>query len=96
MKLRVSRLAQRDLDDIARYTLEQWGRTQMLVYMGGLLDRLDEIAADPAIGKSDRRVPAKYRRANFRSHLIFFTAETGEVRVMRILHQRMDHARHLG
>jgi toxin ParE1/3/4 len=95
VKLRVSRLAQRDLDEIARYTLEKWGRSQLLVYMGGLLDRLDEVAAHPAIGRADPRTPKRFRRVNFRSHLIFFTVVADEVRIARVLHQRMDHFRHL-
>ncbi|WOE75136.1 type II toxin-antitoxin system RelE/ParE family toxin [Alterisphingorhabdus coralli] len=96
MKLVLTRRARRDMDSISAYTLKNWGRAQLLDYMGGLLDRMDEIAAEPEKGRSVPGIPDRFRRQSYRAHFIFFSIRGDEVRIIRILHQSMDHARHLG
>jgi toxin ParE1/3/4 len=90
----VSRFARRDLNSISRYTLDNWGRKQLLEYVGGLLDRLDEIARDPKMGRNVFNIPNRFFRVQYRSHFIFYRVATNEVRIVRILHQSMDAARH--
>lgn len=41
MTIRLSRLAQRDLDEIRRYTVDTWGRAQWLKYYRGLVRAFD-------------------------------------------------------
>lgn len=60
MKLVVTPRAQRHQDDISKYTLSNWGREQLLSYVGGLLDRLDTIAADPEIGRGCPSYPTGF------------------------------------
>jgi toxin ParE1/3/4 len=91
----VSQLARRDLNSISRYTLDNWGRKQLLAYVGGLLDQLDEIAENPKQGRNAARIPVHFLRAQYRSHFIFYRIVGNDVHVIRILHQSMDAARHL-
>ena len=95
MKLVVTALARSDLNGIAQYTLEKWGRAQLLDYIGGLLDTLDQIAEKPELGKSVPKIPVRFVRVPYRSHFVFYTLAGGKVRITRILHQSMDVARHI-
>lgn len=95
MKLIVTILARRDLNGISRFTLDNWGRSQLDVYLSGLLDRLDEVALNRGLGRNIAKIPQQYLRVKYRSHFIFFRVVGDEVRIIRILHQRMDAARHL-
>lgn len=95
MKLVVTEQARHDQNGISCYTLRRWGREQLIDYVGGLLDRFDEIALDPRLGKSIGGLPARFLRVPYRSHFIFYSLVADEVRIIRILHQRMDTAQHL-
>lgn len=95
MKLVVTRRAKRDQNAISRYTLERWGRPQLLTYVGGLIDRMDQIAEKPTLGRTVSGIPIRYRRVPYGSHFIFYTVHEHHVRIVRIVHQRMDAARHL-
>jgi toxin ParE1/3/4 len=95
VKLTLTALARADIDIIANHTLENWGASKLHDYMGGLLDLIDQIAVRPMLGRSVPRIPARFRRVAYRSHFVFYTKGDDEVRIIRILHQSMDHGRHL-
>jgi toxin ParE1/3/4 len=95
LRLIVTHQARRDLNLISRYTLDNWGRTQLTSYMGGLLDCLDDVADNPMQGRNVPKIPTHYFRAKYQSHFIFYRCVGQEVRIIRILHQSMDPARHL-
>ena len=59
------------------------------------MDRLDEIAANPEVGRNVAKVPVHYLRAQYRSHFIFYRIVSKDVHIIRILHQSMNAARHL-
>ena len=93
MTIRLSRLAQRDLDDIRRYTLETWGRNQWLTYYRGLVRTFEAIAADPDGGRDRSLFAAGLRSVNYRRHVVFFAriaAAGGEPVILRIVHQRRN------
>lgn len=95
MKLIVTRTAEADLESIGRYSIEQWGHDQAITYARGLLERFDEIAANPALAKLTPFAGDRYRQAKFESHMIYVLIDERTVRIVRILHQRMDQVRHL-
>jgi toxin ParE1/3/4 len=96
MKLILSRRARQDMDAISAYTLENWGKTQLLDYVGGLLDSFDKIAENPNIGGKVQTAPPQFLRYSYRAHFIFYTCRDDDLHIIRILHQNMDIARHLG
>jgi toxin ParE1/3/4 len=63
--------------------------------MGGLIDQMEQIARSPASGRAIAGLPSRFRRVPYGSHFIFYTIHEQHVRIVRILHQRMDAARHL-
>ena len=93
MTIRLSRLAQRDLDDIRRYTLDTWGREQWLKYYQGLVRAFEDIMANPDTGRDRSLFVAGLRSIDYENHVIFFArvAAAGETPViLRIVHQRRN------
>ena len=91
MTIRLSRLAQRDLDDIRRYTIETWGRAQWLKCYRGLVGAFEAIASDPDGGRDRSLFAAGLRSVSYGRHVIFFArvAMAGNAPVIvRIVHQR--------
>ena len=50
-RCRLSALAQADVDAIADYSLQHWGRDQMLQYIGEMDRRIRDLAAFPETGR---------------------------------------------
>jgi len=90
-KLRFSILAQGDIDDILAYTLENWGRRQLVAYKSKIDAALNAIAQNPNIGRTKHKLLV-YAAGK---HLIYYRIEAATVYVVRILHERMDAAHHL-
>ena len=91
MTIRLSHLAQRDLDEIRRHTVDAWGRAQWLKYYRGLARAFEAIASDPDGGRDRSLFAAGLRSVNCGRHVIFFarvaTAGNSPV-ILRIVHQR--------
>ena len=93
MTVKLSRLAQRDLDDIRRYTVRTWGRDQWLKYFRGLAGAFEGIAADPDKGRDRSLFATGLRSVNYGRHVIFFAripAAGDEPVILRIVHQRRN------
>ena len=93
---RLTPRAERDLEDIWRYTAEQWSVDQAEKYVDGLIDAMEVLAANPSHGRSAARIRPGYRRQNGGAHVIFFKPSDNGILVVRILHQRMDFESHFG
>ena len=93
MAIRLSRRAQRDLNDIRRYTIDTWGRNQWLNYYRGLVRAFEAIAADLDGGRDRSLFAAGLRSLSYGRHVIFFAridAAGGEPVILRIVHQRRN------
>ena len=93
MTIRLSRLAQRDLDDIRRYTLETWGDGQWLEYYRGLVVVFEDIMANPESGRDRSLFGPDLRSVDYRKHIIFYAriaAANNEPVILRIVHQRRN------
>lgn len=96
-QLIISERAKKDLTDIWDYTVEEWSKEQAVKYYNDLLDAFEEITKHPnLIGRAyDNVRPGLYGVLSGR-HVIFFRILSKEkVRIVRILHCRMDYPRHL-
>lgn len=92
---RLTPAAQRDLSSIWDYTVERWDVRQAETYLNELRAAIERVAADPRRGRSCDEVREGYRRYSIGSHILFYVESGNGVDVIRILHQRMDPARHL-
>ena len=93
-KYGLSPLAEIDLEEIWRYTVENWSVKQAAAYHADILDAFEGLASGLKVGRR-----ADIREGYFKyavgSHLIYYRQQDSEIAIIRILHQRMDVSRHL-
>ena len=92
---RLSPKAQRDLDGIFDYTVAQWDLPQALRYTDLIEAACSGLAETPLQSQNCATIRPSYRRRNVEQHVIYFRQTSYGIAVIRILHQRMDAARHL-
>ena len=91
----LSRRAESDLDEIWDYSAERWGRKQANEYVEALRESISRIALDPSRGRPVTAGGKSYHRYGSGSHMIFYRMKDQGVHIVRILHQSMNHVRHL-
>jgi toxin ParE1/3/4 len=92
---RLSPLAEADLEDIWRYTFENWSSDQADRYIRNLIEAFEDLAARRRPGRSAQDIRDGYLKQLVGSHVIYFRRRDDGIDVIRILHGRMDVARHL-
>lgn len=91
----LSPAAQTDLDGIWDYTAKRWGQDQAITYISSIRDACEELVTGTRISRPVD-IRNGYRKASVGSHMLFFKiTDTGQIAIIRILHQRMDVDRHL-
>ena len=92
---RLSRRAQRDLDGVFDYTVAQWGLLQAMRYTDLIEAACADLAEAPQQAQGCANIRPGYRRRSVEQHVIYFRPTSYGIAVVRILHHRMDAARHL-
>jgi toxin ParE1/3/4 len=96
VKVVVSPAAEADLADIYDDTYAAWGETQAAATINTLVARFKWLAVKRSRWQPrDDLRPGVYGRFEGR-HLIVFRDGGDHLQFVRVLHQRMDPARHLG
>lgn len=92
MNFRISREAQKDLEGIWLYTLEEWSFEQANRYINLILNEIEFLCLDPESGSDYGFVRKDYSKARVQSHFIFYKIIKSEKRIdiIRIQHQRRD------
>ena len=86
--------AQGDLDEIWTYTETRWGIEQAEFYTHQIEHDIRTIAAQPNMSRACSDIRAGYWKYPTGSHVLFYRPIIGGIDVVRILHERMDPARH--
>jgi toxin ParE1/3/4 len=87
----LTQLAENDIKEIARYTLNQWGKIQSLRYANVLEKRFQEIADSTAISRSFSNLYPQIRVTHCQHHYIFYVHDEGKRPcILAVLHERMD------
>ncbi|ADZ69800.1 type II toxin-antitoxin system RelE/ParE family toxin [Polymorphum gilvum] len=94
-RIQFSPAAEADLDAIWAYTLGQWGEAQAIRYFRDMQATCAGLASGTLSGRSVDDVRPGYFKAAFGAHLLFYRLTEEALVVIRVLHQRMDVARHL-
>lgn len=91
---RLSPLAESDLEQIWLYTLNEWSLDQANLYLGQIMDAIEELASGR---KQGRKLDIRdgYLKFAVGRHFVFFRRAEGMTDVIRVLHQSMDVVRHL-
>jgi toxin ParE1/3/4 len=87
--------ARRDFRSILAYTTSQWGTTQRDEYRAAMNRALETLGANPEIGKAREDLSPGLRSYPVEHHVICYRIVRNTVRVLRILHEKMDAARYL-
>lgn len=87
--------ARRDLDSIWDYTAAAWGLDQAESYITTLRRDMERLRAFPELGAEHASRHAKFRKLPNGHHFIYDVVTSCSVDVVRVLHERMDVARHL-
>jgi toxin ParE1/3/4 len=94
-EIRLTAVAEDDLVEIWLYTQVRWGPDQADGYLEELEQGIARLACDAGIGAARETVRAGYRVLFVSSHAIYYKFDAIEVRIIRVLHGRMDPEVHL-
>ena len=87
----LSRAAERDLQEIIRFTFRRWGSTQVAKYRQQLIGRLEDIASGVLVGKQFSENLPDVLVVQAQRHFIFYHG-AGRARplILAILHEKRD------
>ena len=87
----VAKGAAADLEEIARYTAEQWGEEQCRVYIGQLDKAAEAVAKGEGVFKDMSSLHPKLRMALCGRHYVFcLPRPDAPAVILAILHEHMD------
>lgn len=89
-EFRLTPRAAADLDEIANYTMDEWGPAQMGAYLRSLNKRFEWLAQNPLAGRERNDVNPGYRSFPEGSHIIFYIVSDEYVDIIGIPHKSMD------
>jgi toxin ParE1/3/4 len=92
---RLSKRAERDLVNIATYTIQNFGTRQARLYRDGLFKACEMIAEFPLIGSDQSQIKKNIRRHVHESHSIYYRVDGDLIFILRILGPGEDPLRHL-
>ena len=84
-----------DLDNIWLHGLDRWNLKQADRYHKKILEMLDFLCENPELGKNREELGSLYQSYLIGSHVVFYRQYKHTIKVIRVLHQRMDFIRHL-
>ena len=92
----ISELAANDLREIADYTRRMWSEEQAERYLRMLFGELARLAECPFVGRSYDEYRVGLRGRSCGKHVVLYRVlSRNKVRIVRVLHKRMDLPRHL-
>lgn len=94
-ELRVSRRADDDLVDIARFTTAEFGVDRARNYRDQFAACFASLCDNPMLGRSADEIAPGLRRIRQQAHVVFYMPDETHVLIVRVLHHRMDFKRHI-
>lgn len=91
----LSKAAEKDLANIALYTIEQFGIAQARDYKNSLAAIFELLAKHPAVGRDFGHLGIGWRRHPHQDHAVYYKQASSGILILRLLHSRQDPARHL-
>lgn len=95
LNIQLTQAAERDLQNIATYTLKNFGYAQAQKYYSGLSSAIDTLTEFPSLGTSQDEIKLGLRRFIYQLHSIYFSVDDGDLLIYRVLNQKQDPLRHI-
>lgn len=83
-KYRLLKKAEKDIENIAKYTIQKFGIRQAKIYSDDLFKSFEMIAEFPLIGSSQSHIKMNIRRHVHEHHSIYYRVDDG-ITIYRIL-----------
>lgn len=91
VKYRLSNEVVKDLENIWAYTYDKWSVEQADRYYNLIINEIEYIVSNPYSGRPMEHIKEGFRASKVKSHLVFYKFSGDKtVKIVRILHQRMD------
>jgi len=90
VRIRESLLARRDIDQLYRYGIENFGEPIADAYVARLLNVFEFIARHPALARERSDISPPVRMHPHESHLVVYRSSPDEVEIVRVLPARAD------
>lgn len=87
---RLTPAAKSDLLEIWNYTVETWGEKQAEKYLLDIEFKLEQLAANPKLGRQRPEISPGYYSFPVSKHIIFYLHSDNHIDIIGILHGRMD------
>lgn len=87
---KLSALAEEDIFQIARYTIQHFGQSQAKCYHDELKRTLELLAISPWVGRECDWLCEGMRRFEFKKHSIYYMLQNDDILIARVIHQSMD------
>jgi toxin ParE1/3/4 len=94
-ELEVQHRARRDLKEIWSDSFKSWNEKQADRYLRDLNAKLVKLKLNPNLGRARDELRPGYRSLAINRHVVYYTVEEPVVRIIRVLHGRMDPDQHL-
>lgn len=82
--------AQKDLQNIVDYTVNNWGDAQADKYIDGLVELITSLANNPALGARHDELKNGLLGFPYKSHKIYYTRTKAGIIISRVLHQHQN------
>lgn len=91
--LRLTRVAEQDLDDLYCEGFTQWGEAQADRYYDGLLARFERICEHPMMYPAVDDIREGYRRSVYEKHSIYFVIADDAVEIRAVVKRQNNYGR---
>ena len=83
--LRITKLADKDIDDLYCEGFESWGERQADSYYDGLLDRFARICENPKMYPKVDDIRSGYRRSVYKKHSIYYVIDDDSIEIRAVV-----------
>ena len=94
-ELIITEPAEIDLESISAYSYLEFGEERAIKYTTDIFNTISLINKDPSIGKKRYGLPGVILGRKSGRHVIFYRVQDNTIYIIRILHETMDHGRHI-
>ena len=92
---RLSKAADKDLENIAEYTINEFGIEQARIYKDTLIATFELLAHHASVGRDFNHLGKGWRRHPHQDHCIYYKEVASGILILRLIHSRQDPARQL-